>query len=357
MPGTQRGGAAVHRIAAVLLLGLAARFQADAQPAPALATLRPGNIVAGRDGNLWFPETGTNRVARLTTSAVLAEFPIPDALALGNAIASGPDGKLWVTGFGPDGRAYVWTLDATGTSMRTAVLGDRPPVLGFLPAGLTTGRDGNVWIADLTSILRVPPAGALERFPVPDAGFPSAITAGPDGNLWFVESTGLFVDRQQALCRIDINGAITRVLSESKTGISTPSSIITGPDGNLWFADNGYGEIAQVTIHSPRQTDFPFGASRLAAGPDGNIWITVPGRGSIARLTTGGAVTEFKLAGSRSVPSGIAAGPDGNLWFTEPDNGAVGRVTPDGSILEFSLVRAAPIPIQLPRSSRIVKSR
>lgn len=348
----------MYRIAAVLLLGIAARFQADAEPVSTQATLRPGDIVAGRDGNLWFPETGTNQVARLTTSGALEEFPIPDALALGDAIASGPDGKLWVTGFGPDARAYVWALSTNGTSAKIAVLVDRPAVLGFLPTGLTTGRDGNVWIADLNAILRVSPAGALARFPVPDDGFPSAITAGPDGNLWFVESTGLFVERQQALCRVDPSGAITQVLKEARTGISTPSSIITGPDGNLWFADNGYGEIAQVTIQPPRQKDFPFvGAARLAAGPDGNIWITVPGRGSIARLTTGGAVTEFKLAGSRSVPSGIAAVPDGNLWFTEPDNGAVGRITPDGSILEFSLVRAAPVPIPLPRSSRIVKSR
>ncbi len=344
---------ALRRIAAVLMLGLAARLQAT----PA-GTVRPGNVTTGVDGNLWFPETGTNRVGRLTTSGLLEEFPIPDALALGDAIAAGPDGKLWVTGFGPDARAYVWTVGTSGVSGKIAVLDDRPPVLGFLPAGLTTGPDRNVWIADLNEILRVSTAGQLERFPVPDGGFPGAIAAGPDGNLWFVDSIGIFVERRQALCRVDLNGAITQVLDESKAGTSMPSSIIAGPDGNLWFADNGYSEIAQVTINPLHRTNFAFvGASRLAAGPDGNIWITVPGRGSIARLTTGGVLTEFKLPSQQSVPSGITAGPDGNLWFTEPDNGAVGSITTDGSIREFPLGRAEPVLLPGRRSPRVVDTR
>ena len=62
---------------------------AAAQAAVAPATIReyalptagsqPGGIVAGPDGALWFYETGSNRIGRITTGGQISEYPIPTA--------------------------------------------------------------------------------------------------------------------------------------------------------------------------------------------------------------------------------------------------------------------------------------
>src|SRR5262245_4924237 len=249
-------------------------------------TIRPGDIAVGMDGNLWFPEVGTGLVARMTTAGFVTEFAVAGAAALGQAISAGPDGRVWVVGFGADSKVHVWAVGVSGAAADVVSLGERTPVLSFLPSGMAAGPDRNVWIANLAEIDRVSPSGQLARFPIGEEAIATSIAAGPDGNLWFVATLGAFGARGQGVWRMTPAGAMARVLDESQTGISTPTSIIAGRDGNLWFADNGYSEVVRVTTSPVARADVPFtGASRLAAGPDGNLWITVPARRAIARFS------------------------------------------------------------------------
>ena len=323
-------------------------------------SVRLGDIAVGSDGNLWFPQMGANRIGRITTAGVVTEFTIPAAAALGRVIAAGPDGRLWALGSGSDARVHVWAVETSGAAHEIAVLGDNPPLgLDFLPAGITPGPDGNIWISNLSEIVRVSPAGQVARFPIAAGAVATSITVGPDGNLWFLDSIGPFLARHQRLCRITTAGAIEQVLYDQTTqGASAPSSIIVGPDRNLWFADSGYSQIVRVTVSPLKKTVFPFpGASELAAGPDGNIWITLLGRNAIARLMPSGGSTEFELPTPLSNPSGIVAGTDGNLWFTEPDHDRIGRITPDGAVTEFLVGLLQRAPIHSSRSPRVVESR
>ena len=58
----------------------------------------PSGIVAGPDGNLWFTETGLNRIGRMSTSGGLpAESVVPSPSTLPEGIAVGPDGNIWFT--------------------------------------------------------------------------------------------------------------------------------------------------------------------------------------------------------------------------------------------------------------------
>lgn len=362
-PGKSRFAAPCRLVVALIALtvveqpGAAAGM--DRQAPSSLSSpesINPGDITVGSDNNLWFVEMGTNRVGRMTTTGEVEEFTIPDAAALGRVIAPGPDGKIWVLGSGLDGRVHVWAVDDSGLSIEIAPLGDNT---GFLPTGITTGPDGNVWISKLFAIARVSPAGQVTEFPIASGAFATSITAGPDAHLWYVTSIGPFVARRQGLSRITTDGVIEDVLYVGNhQGTSAPSSIITSPDGSLWFADNGYSEIARVTVNPVARIVFPFvGPSELAAGPDGNIWITAFGRNTIARLTPAGALTEFGLPTSRSNPFGIVAGPDGNLWFTEPDSGAIGRITPEGVVTEFAIGPAPRFPIHSSRVPRSVGNR
>lgn len=69
---------------AVALLALAFTGQLAAAPAgldrqtgwsvSSLESINPGDIAVGSDRNLWFPETGTNRIGRITTMGDVREF-------------------------------------------------------------------------------------------------------------------------------------------------------------------------------------------------------------------------------------------------------------------------------------------
>src|SRR5437773_9364039 len=109
----------------------------------------PGAITAGPGWNVWFTEVSTtsngpgSKVAHITSTGTMSEFP-PGALS-GNlgSITLGPDGNLWFT----DG--------------------------GFSQGG---------------KIGRITPTGRIQEFPLPASNSdPTSITVGPDGNLWFTD--------------------------------------------------------------------------------------------------------------------------------------------------------------------------
>ena len=57
----------------------------------------PEGIASGPDGNLWFTESTSNMIGRITPSGSISEFPLPHALSGPEGIVSGPDGNLWFT--------------------------------------------------------------------------------------------------------------------------------------------------------------------------------------------------------------------------------------------------------------------
>src|SRR5262245_21633304 len=64
------------------------------QPTPG-----PSQITAGPDGNLWFTESGTNKIGRVTPTAIptITEFSLPVNNSNPQGITVGPDGNLWYT--------------------------------------------------------------------------------------------------------------------------------------------------------------------------------------------------------------------------------------------------------------------
>ena len=107
----------------------------------------PADIAAGPDGNLWFTDSGTNSIGRITTSGVVTEFPIPTPNSHPYNIAPGPcGGDMWFT-------------------------------------ENNTNQDGTNNVGKITT------SGAITEYPIPTQGSgPTGIAPGPDGNLWFAES-------------------------------------------------------------------------------------------------------------------------------------------------------------------------
>jgi streptogramin lyase len=351
-------------------------------PIPLVGIVQPQGITTGPDGNLWFAETGADKIGRMTPAGVVTQFslppiPIPDGSqpSPGSApgpvgITVGPDGALWFVGVpGEIGRittAGVVTEfpvpavppppgSPAGTQATTATL-----------TGITAGPDGALWFTGIPGeVGRITTAGVVTEFPVPEvpppagspAGTPSTpatptgITAGPDGALWLAGIPG-------EVARITTAGVVTEFAvpvipppAGSGAGTAptlvTPNGITLGPDGALWFTaypapgDSFVGRItATGAVTEFAATGFDPG-STIVTGADGNLWLlgteSASGDSAIGRLTPAGVFTTFTVPGNFSKLAGLTTGPNGNVWFTEEEDGitvgeqpAVGEISPAG---------------------------
>ena len=57
----------------------------------------PSGIAFGSDGALWFTESVSNRIGRMTTSGSITSFAIPTPGSQPGTIVAGPDGAMWFT--------------------------------------------------------------------------------------------------------------------------------------------------------------------------------------------------------------------------------------------------------------------
>jgi streptogramin lyase len=302
-PVIVRPGALLGCVIATIL-GLAG--PAAAVPAAAHRTFpiptpnsQPIEITRGSDGNMWFTESGGQRVARITPQGAVTEFgfrrAFPDDITLGS------DGAVWFT-LGPDGMIGRITPDGQ-------ILGVRFDAFDAA-GGITNGPDGNIWFTDQTGakVWRLDLVShKLTSFPVPAASFLTDITTGPDGNLWFTDVGLGTVDRMTP------QGTVTEFGGGS---LESPFAIAAGPDGNVWFTERFAGRVDKIT---PAGVITPYAVpgnvlDSIQAGPDANLWFTESGSDRIARISTGGVVTEAPtLPGS--MPTGLAIGPRQTVWF------------------------------------------
>jgi virginiamycin B lyase len=229
-------------------------------------------IAAGPDGALWFGEAGANAIARVTSTGVLSEFPLPTAGALPDGIVAGPDGALWFT--------------------------ER-----------ATDRIG-----------RITTAGAVTEYPLHAGSHPRGIVAGPDGALWFAEQGGSSVGR------ITTAG----VVSETPAGTFAKDVAFSG-DGALWLREQAGNVLerrpagsAPSVLRTPLQSATPdaedaFGPA-LASTRDGAVWDAQPAAGALARAS--GGISEFHLRNGGA----LATAADGALWLSGGDGGSLVRV-------------------------------
>ncbi len=270
----------------------------------------PLGIGAGPDGNVWFIEYRSNKVARITPAGVVTEFAVPTGTPRLSGIVAGADGNLWATEYYPNKIARITP---------SGVVTEFPiPTSNSGPDGITLGPDGNVWFAEFLAgkVGRVTPAGVVTDFALGSSGAqPVNLAAGPDGNVWFTEAYS------NKIGRVTPSGSVTEFGIPS--GGSSPVGIAQGADGNLWFTEQNSRRIGRITP-AGSITEFvipatipgqPYG---MAAGADGALWFTMrSGAGRLGRVTVAGAFSDYALPSPNGDPNFITKGPDGNIWFTE----------------------------------------
>lgn len=237
-------------------------------PIPGIS--EPMGIVVGSDGALWFADSGccsavtpTARIGRITTAGVITQH----ALTAGFypfAITAGPDGALW---FAETESPPVASRIAKMTT--SGVLTEYPIVFlgsaGGIGGSIAAGSDGALWFGAATSgIGRITTSGSVSYYLLPTAGnVAGGIVAGSDGALWFTECGANGINSK--IGRITTSGLITEYpLSNSN---AEPNYIASGSGGALWFTETNTGNVGR--IQAPGRVGV---FSHVAAG---GSWTTV----------------------------------------------------------------------------------
>ncbi|HTL53599.1 MAG TPA: hypothetical protein VL860_13565 [Planctomycetota bacterium] len=181
----------------------------------------PREIAPGPDGNLWFAEKATDKIAKIDKTGKIVEYALPNPKSEPYCIVTGPDKKIWYTAWG---EAKVGCFDPATEKFAEY----------DAPAGcreVTVGPDGNLWYTGDkgNKIGKMTLTGQVTEYPVPTANAGLVgITAGSDGAVWFCEIKGGKVGR----CTLD--GKITEIAVPVNN--PQPFCLTTGPDKNIWVA-------------------------------------------------------------------------------------------------------------------------
>lgn len=148
----------------------------------------PTKIAIGSDGRAWYTEPGINAIGAASSGpSALVDFTSgisPSAGLLG--ICEGADGNIW---FAETTTGKIGRITPTG-SVTEFSAGVAQPLY------VVAGPDGNVWfdyVAPAPGIGRVTPAGIVSTFPLP-AGIAPGEMASLSGLIWFIDTShnGLF---------------------------------------------------------------------------------------------------------------------------------------------------------------------
>jgi len=300
----------------------------------------PDQIAVGPDGNLWFTESGVNKIGRITPKGVITEFGPTSGTPRG--ITAGPNGEraLWFAeGTGETSKIGRITTKGVITNEFPVPI---PPTYGHgtdYPTAITAGPEGALWFTGVQllnaslanySIARITTSGGFTGFVAPSHYMRPryAITTGPDGNLWATaEGTNL-----NEVVRMTPGGTYTEYLVAEAKARAEIIGITVGPDGALWFTEQFAGKIGRITTAGVKTNEFPLlpegsRPSYITKGSDGALWFT-DDLEKIGRITTAGEFIECGLpSAGRNDPSGITQGPDGAFWFTESVGNRIGRIT------------------------------
>ena len=320
----------------------AAAMPTEAAPAPTLPGVRlahirawgtvPGNAGVmlpslDQQGNVWFGEMFTNKLARLDPqTGNITSWIVPSGRFNLMDTAVDAQGNVW---YSEQAANYIGRFDPATEEFKQYPLG-----ASAAPQDLVFDSAGKLWFTQFAAQGKIgrldPTNGQITTWNVPDlaAGqhpYPFSIVATPDGQVWFGDLSG------GAIGRLDpASGAITTYrLSDPSAGVY---AMAADTQGRLWFTEYQSGRIGYLQTQTGKITEIPVpqtlgnpaGMYAVVIGSHGTIWFTSNGANAIVAYdSASGAFTFYQLPIQQSVPFGMAADGQGNLWFTagaQPSN-------------------------------------
>lgn len=263
---------------------------------------RPQDIVLGPDGNFWFTEFDAGSIGRITPQGVVRRFPIrirvmtataasPRGAVNGStpqSITVGPDGNLWFTDSGTNA---IGRLTPAGDVVEYPI-----PTPDSVPWGIAAGWDGNLYFTEYGAgrVARIAPQGVITELSTPVPGsLPQFITLGPDGAMWFTEYGA------NRLGRIGRDGRITRFdLPDDDSG---PSGIVSRGDGRLFYGLYNLSRIGSVDLAAAEPTRTPTSGGAPTPTP------TERAHGCTGDCDGAGSVTIDELIAAVNIALGTSA--------------------------------------------------
>jgi YD repeat-containing protein len=286
---------------------------------------RPHGMVTGPDGNVWFTEWGTNKIAKMTSAGAITEYAA--GVTAPEDIIVGPDNNLWFSG----GGKLSSITSHGGVKNYVSKTG----------SFLANGADGRIWSGNYSGnkiVAAKPASGSVEtiEYTAPTGSKPDYVAAGPDGNLWYT------FNGTDKVAKVATSGVILK--EYALPAGSKPASIIKGPDGNIWYWQNGTKKFGKMSTAGAVLAEYTPSAGvesgKMIAGPDGNIWFvdSLVEKHTLNRITTSGAITQFTLPSIS--PATLTVGPEHSIWYGGEFPSKIGVAPSSGYSVEPSEVVA-----------------
>jgi uncharacterized protein (TIGR03437 family) len=322
-----------------------AGYSGDGGPAVNAQISTPGGIQVDPSGNIFFVDSGNNRVREITAGGTISTVAAtitgnPSTLNSPKDLALDSQGNLYISDYGNN---RILKLSA-GT---LSVYAGRP---GYPPGNV--GDNGPATLAQLRN--------------------PWGLVIDASGNLDFTDSgnnTIRQISPAGVITTIAGNGTAQWLDSATPTTSSffVPAGLLNGPGGKLYVADRGNqrvrsfnlgGAVSTVagndlyrvvsTTSSPTST-YLYGPQGIAIGTIAGDLLIAESRGNAIRdisitnvvakeagLSLVGGYTANGATGANTLlnsPYGVAKGSDGTIYYADTANSVVRAISPiDGTV-------------------------
>ncbi len=307
------------------------------------ATAVPWDITAGPSRDMWFTDTATPAIGRISTDGRVKEFEA--GLSSGSkprSVVAGPDGNVW---FSDSGTGAVGRITPAGaiTEFR------RGAWTAASAQGIVVGGDAAIWVMELiirggvetgSFLARVTTGGAVSRFSLPNLYADGSLAVDSNGELWFL---AIKADKNNSI--VLVQRRTDGSLVEHRTGLEAgaepccpnlaPKHLTIGADGNPWFTTlyfapnnpnvqpNSLATFASGHFHF-YHLNYPVFPSGIAN--DGvHLWVSGASvfqvKGALFLVRPDGKHKAYPL---NSTPIGIAWNAPA-VWFTSYD-GLAGQI-------------------------------
>ncbi|HTA39425.1 MAG TPA: hypothetical protein VK760_10125 [Candidatus Acidoferrales bacterium] len=281
--------------------------------------------------------------------SVVGDFELAPGASNGSqeptAIASGPDGNLWV-GVASNPWGILKMTTAGTMTMYTAGIGSILPPATI--SGLAAGTNGNVWYVSFKDVGFITPAGVATDYYLSGstvcpgvAGQRIVAAAAADGGMWFT-----------ATCKV--GAQVIHIARDGTTagyylpGIRVAYGLTLAKDGSIYVAGqidaNGDAGVARATVAGSTVsqvtvldvTQIPnLSLLGIAQSADGDVWATTGSCSPSAFVRIHPVVSlssspydVFPTRAGCSKPAYLTALADGTLWAPNAAYPIVTRVVP-----------------------------
>lgn len=279
-----------------------------------------------QQGDVWFGEMATNRLARLDPRTGTITSWVPpggkDGI-MGTTVDS--HGNVW---FAEENANYIGRFDPARRAFSTFSQGRaRSQRVGLQDVQFDSS--GKLWFTETVAgrIGRLDPAsGTFQSWVLPPSApgtpaYPFGLTVTPDGQVWFGTYAGGVVGR--------LDPTTGRVLLfHLASAAEQIYSLAADERGRIWYTDLQFGRLGMIDPRTGKVTELQVPTTlgnpedlHSIVVANGDLWFTSSGANALIRYAPREQTfTFFRLPELDSTPFGLALGPVDTLWFTAGGN-------------------------------------